>query len=65
MVLYNYLKMKDVKANQLPADTNPDRSTKVSISSFAAVFILFCTPLFNMPIREILMHHCLKAVTEK
>jgi len=28
VVLYNYLKMKDVKANQLPADNNPDRSTK-------------------------------------
>uniref|UniRef100_A0A0A9DYT7 Sugar phosphate transporter domain-containing protein n=1 Tax=Arundo donax TaxID=35708 RepID=A0A0A9DYT7_ARUDO len=28
VVLYNYLKMKDVKANQLPADNTPDRATK-------------------------------------
>ncbi|TVU45501.1 hypothetical protein EJB05_04990, partial [Eragrostis curvula] len=28
VVLYNYLKMKDVKANQLPADNTPDRVTK-------------------------------------
>ncbi|GJN23609.1 hypothetical protein PR202_gb11273 [Eleusine coracana subsp. coracana] len=29
VVLYNYLKMKDVKANQLPADNSPDRATKL------------------------------------
>ncbi|GJM96332.1 hypothetical protein PR202_ga13156 [Eleusine coracana subsp. coracana] len=28
VVLYNYLKMKDVKVNQLPADIAPDRATK-------------------------------------
>ncbi|XP_052150233.1 probable sugar phosphate/phosphate translocator At1g48230 [Oryza glaberrima] len=28
VVMYNYLKMKDVRANQLPADNAPDRATK-------------------------------------
>jgi len=33
VVLYNYLKMKDVRANQLPADNNSDRATKDKKSS--------------------------------
>ncbi|KQK13545.1 probable sugar phosphate/phosphate translocator At3g17430 [Brachypodium distachyon] len=28
VVMYNYLKMKDVRASQLPADMTPDRTTK-------------------------------------
>ncbi|KAG8097890.1 hypothetical protein GUJ93_ZPchr0013g35905 [Zizania palustris] len=28
VVMYNYLKMKDIRANQLPADNAPDRATK-------------------------------------
>lgn len=41
VVLYNYLKMKDVKANQLPVDNNPDRSTKVSMSFLLLVLYFF------------------------
>lgn len=49
VVLYNYLKMKDVKANQLPVDNNPDRSTKVSMSFLLLVLYFFFNICLVLP----------------
>lgn len=56
VVMYNYLKIKDVRASQLPVDTIIDRTAKVSFCSdfqtmpLLSVFIFqFFDPLFSIP----------------
>jgi hypothetical protein len=57
--------MKDVKANQLPADNNSDRATKVGISSLLLFFLMFSTPLVYCAHPEIYyMYQCFKEISE-
>lgn len=39
VVMYNYLKVKDVRASQLPIDNLAERAAKVSIIAFQISFI--------------------------
>lgn len=45
--MYNYLKVKDVRASQLPVESLPERAVKVKpINNFLSIY-LYCSPLIS------------------